>query len=167
MGVKAGAMLGGAEMTRTVLFLILGLGVAAGSGPAWADGGATLLLAQAATPDAGPAEDAAQSEAEPEAPAAAEPAVEAAPAPRRYFIQLASLKGRETAEAEWRNLVKAHPALLQGLDLTLQPVDLGERGVFHRIQVGPLPNRATARDLCWQLKAKQQDCVVVRRRAGG
>ena len=86
----------------------------------------------------------------------------AQPAPA-YFVQLASLNSSTAAEQAWDALKEAHPALLDGLRLSLQSVDLGDRGVFYRVQTGPLPNRATAKDLCWQIKAAKQDCVVIRR----
>ena len=42
----------------------------------------------------------------------------------------------------------------------LQRADLGERGIFFRMQTGPFPNRATAQDMCLQLKAAKLDCIV-------
>ena len=82
---------------------------------------------------------------------------------RAVFIQLASMPSSEAAARRWQGLLKSHPGLLGDFNLTIQPADLGDRGLYYRVQVGPLPNRATAKDLCWQLKAKQQDCIVVRR----
>lgn len=86
----------------------------------------------------------------------------AQPAPA-YFVQLASLNSPAAAKQAWDSLRTAHPALLSDMRLNLQTIDLGDRGVFYRVQTGPLPNRATAKDLCWQIKAVKQDCVVVRR----
>ena len=79
------------------------------------------------------------------------------------FIQLASLPSSEAASRRWQGLQKSHPRLLSDFHLTVEPADLGDRGLYYRVQVGPLPSQATAKDLCWQLKTKQQDCIVVRR----
>ncbi len=79
-----------------------------------------------------------------------------------YFVQLASVKSEDGARNEWVRMQRAHPDLLGDLDLTLQSADLGERGVFYRIRTGPFPNRATARDMCWQIKAAKLDCLVIR-----
>jgi cell division septation protein DedD len=79
-----------------------------------------------------------------------------------YFVQLASVKSEQGARKEWARMQRAHPDLLGDLDLTLQSADLGERGVFYRIRTGPFPNRATAQDMCWQLKAAKLGCLVVR-----
>lgn len=96
--------------------------------------------------------------------AVAAPAQPAAGAlPKGVFIQLASLSSRDAAAHKWLGLQKSHPRLLDDFRLTVEPADLGSRGWFYRVQAGPLPNRATATDLCWQFKAKQQDCIVVQR----
>ncbi len=86
-----------------------------------------------------------------------------AEAHRDVFIQLASLPSSEAASRRWQGLRKSHPHLLSDFHLTVEQADLGDRGLYYRVQVGPLPNQATAKDLCWQLKAKEQDCIVVQR----
>ena len=45
----------------------------------------------------------------------------------------------------------------------IQKADIDGKGTYFRVQAGPLPNRATADDMCAQLKAAQQDCIVVKR----
>ncbi len=80
----------------------------------------------------------------------------------RYFVQLASVKSDAGARKEWGRMQRAHPDLLGDLELSVQSADLGERGIFFRIRTGPFPNRATARDMCWQIKAAKLDCLVVR-----
>lgn len=80
-----------------------------------------------------------------------------------YFIQLASLRSSNAADEAWSDLQKGYPYHLGDMELTVQLVELGNRGVFYRVQTGPFPNRATAKDVCWQLKARKQDCVVIKR----
>ena len=79
-----------------------------------------------------------------------------------YFVQLASVKSDDSARKEWRRLQKVHPALFGDLELDLQRADLGDRGIFYRIRTGPFPNRATAQDMCAQIKAAKLDCLVTR-----
>jgi cell division septation protein DedD len=79
-----------------------------------------------------------------------------------YFVQLASVKSDDAARTEWSRMQRAHPDLLGDLDLLVQSADLGDRGVFYRIRTGPFPNRATAQDMCWQIKAAKLGCLVVR-----
>ncbi|MDH3474231.1 MAG: SPOR domain-containing protein [Rhodospirillales bacterium] len=94
---------------------------------------------------------------------------ETAPAPTAtklapgIFIQLASLTSMKEATAAWSKLQSRHAVLLSDMRLTVEPADLGSRGWYYRVQTGPFPNRATAKDMCWQLKTKQQDCIILRR----
>ncbi len=80
----------------------------------------------------------------------------------RYFVQLASVKSDAGARKEWARMQRVHPDLLGDLELSVQSADLGERGIFFRIRTGPFPNRATAQDMCWQIKAAKLGCLVVR-----
>ncbi len=79
-----------------------------------------------------------------------------------YFVQLASVKSDDGARKEWARLRKGHAELLGDLKLDVQRADLGDRGIFYRIRTGPFPNRATARDMCAQIKAAKLGCLVVR-----
>jgi len=79
-----------------------------------------------------------------------------------YFVQLASVKSDAGARKEWQRLRKAHSELFGDLSLDVQRADLGDRGIFFRIRTGPFPNKATAQDMCWQIKAAKLGCLVVR-----
>jgi cell division septation protein DedD len=79
-----------------------------------------------------------------------------------YFVQLASVKSDQSARQEWVRLQKVHAGLLDDLTLDVQRADLGDRGIFFRIRTGPFPNRATAQDMCAQIKAADLGCLVVR-----
>jgi len=102
------------------------------------------------------------------APAAAsEPAPQIAALPDAktggFVVQLAALRVKDGARPAWARLQKAHPALLGDRELAIQRVDLGDRGIFYRVQAGFFVERAGASDLCNALKARGQDCLVVKR----
>ncbi|MFQ5467851.1 MAG: SPOR domain-containing protein [Kiloniellaceae bacterium] len=81
-----------------------------------------------------------------------------------YVIQLASFKSKARAEAAWKALQRKQPNLLAGLSADIVRANLGARGIFYRLRAGPFPNRATAQDMCWQLRpTRPQDCLVRRR----
>ncbi len=86
----------------------------------------------------------------------------AAPAKGSYVVQLGSFTSTAGSEQAWARLQKAHPELLGDMSLFVQRALVNDRTYF-RVQAGPLPNRATALDMCAQLKARRQDCLVVRR----
>ncbi len=77
-------------------------------------------------------------------------------------IQIAATKDEATAQHEWDRLTKAHADLLGNLTETTVRADLGDRGIFYRVQAGPLPDAAAASKLCDQLKAVSIGCLVVR-----
>ncbi len=80
-----------------------------------------------------------------------------------YVAQLAALKSHDGARPAWGSLQKAHTALLSWRELAIQEINLGERGIFYRVQAGYFPDRASALELCTALKARGQDCFVVKR----
>ena len=86
-------------------------------------------------------------------------ASEAAGGPLR--IQIAATKDEPSARAEFARLQKAHADLLGNLSATVVKADLGEKGVFYRIQAGPIADRAQADKLCSQLKPLGIGCIVV------
>ncbi len=80
-----------------------------------------------------------------------------------FVVQLAALRAKDGARPAWARLQNAHPALLGQRELAIQKVDLGDRGIFYRIRAGFFADRAGARGLCNALKARGQDCLVVKR----
>jgi len=82
-----------------------------------------------------------------------------------FLIQLASLPSESAAQAESQRLQQKFVAALAGLTIHLQAVDLGSKGIYHRVQAGPFDNRTQARSRCAQFKAAKQDCIVVAARS--
>lgn len=80
-----------------------------------------------------------------------------------YMLQLASVTTEAAAQKEWKRLQRLHAALLDGMPLTVRPAEVSGQGTMYRLQTGPFPNRATADDFCWQLRAEKGDCLVVKR----
>ena len=79
----------------------------------------------------------------------------------RYRIQVAAVRSQEGAESAWRTLKKKHADLLAALNLTVEWVDLGAKGVFYRVQGGPLTGPA-AKKACAELHRRKAGCLVVR-----
>jgi len=117
---------------------------------------ATAGQAPAVTPAAAPA---APTVPVPATGSASQPAIQAG----AFLIQLASLTSVEAAEQTWSRLQRQHAGLLGDMAVNIQKAEIDGKGTYFRVQAGPLPNRATADDMCAQLKAAQQDCIVVKR----
>lgn len=82
---------------------------------------------------------------------------------RVYFTQLASLRTLEAAQREWQRIFEANRAALNGEQVYFEEAEIAGRGTFHRILVGPIPERDAARTLCGFLKQNDQPCVVISR----
>jgi TPR repeat protein len=105
-------------------------------------------------------------EAEAAAPASAAPATigtigQVIPGIR---IQLAAVRKASEAAPEWARLQHVLGDAVRGLSLTVEAVDLGTKGIYHRIQAGPFPDKASAAAKCAAIQAMNQACIVVVRK---
>jgi cell division septation protein DedD len=79
-----------------------------------------------------------------------------------YAVHLASYKSVERARAGWTTLQRDFPALLSDKTLAMQRVELGDRGIYHRLLAAHFNSRAQAQTFCAELKAKMQYCRVMK-----
>jgi hypothetical protein len=79
-----------------------------------------------------------------------------------YRLQLGALATEVAAKQEWLRLQKQNPDLLGKLSLTISRTDLGAKGVFYRIQAGPIADAAQAAQSCAALKSRKIGCILVK-----
>ncbi len=79
-----------------------------------------------------------------------------------FFVQVTSVRTEADAQAAWGRLQGKFGGLVASYGPDIQTVDLGERGIYHRLRVGPLDGRDAASGLCGQFKQQGQDCIVVK-----
>ncbi len=84
------------------------------------------------------------------------------PAAKAYRLQLGSVRTPGAAKAEWERLKREQSDLLGPLDLTVARADLGRRGIFYRIQAGPVADAAAAERQCNELKRRGVGCILVK-----
>jgi septal ring-binding cell division protein DamX len=111
-------------------------------------------------------------EPEPEEPAApkAEPGAEPAPGPAapqdglpeaseagRFLVQVAAFRQRKPAEK-----LKARLAL-RGLQSRVVSADLGDKGTWHRVRLGPYPGRADAERVRDRLESDGMQGMILRK----
>jgi hypothetical protein len=77
-------------------------------------------------------------------------------------VQIAAFKDEAAARRAWLRVQAAHKSELGELGLTIERISIDGKGVFHRVQGGPLDENQ-ARVVCAVLKARNQVCLVVRR----
>ncbi len=96
----------------------------------------------------------------PSAPAEPAPAQRAPQASGNFLVQVASQRSEAEALAAFRSLQNRLPQYLSGRQPDVQRADLGARGTFYRVRVGPPTSRDEANRLCASLKAAGADCIV-------
>lgn len=79
-----------------------------------------------------------------------------------YVVQVGSFKGADLAVAGWEALTKKHKLLVSNLRPDVKVVDLGDRGIYYRLRIGPFEDKASANSTCTSLKAARQDCLVTK-----
>lgn len=77
-------------------------------------------------------------------------------------LQLSSVKSETAAAREWARLQKAHPDQLAARKLSLETAEV-QGTTYYRVQTGPFSSRDAAAEVCTQLKARNQDCLVTQR----
>jgi cell division septation protein DedD len=116
---------------------------------------AELRTAEEPAPEA-PAPEATQSAATEEPAAAAVPAT----ATSGYVVQLSATGSPEEAQTTYSRLQRNYASILGNLEANIQRADLGDRGIFYRVRVGPWAQRGDAVAVCESLKAAGADCFV-------
>jgi len=66
------------------------------------------------------------------------------------------------AEQALDGLKQRFPSLLGEQRTDIQRADLGEKGTYYRVRIGPMTRRADAVRLCERLKAAGGSCFVTR-----
>ncbi len=75
---------------------------------------------------------------------------------------IASLRTEPEAKREWERQRRLYPDALSNVSPSYASVDLGGKGVYWRIYIGPPESSAEARARCAVLKEKKVDCFVAR-----
>jgi hypothetical protein len=115
--------------------------------------------------------------APPVAGSPAKPAAKAAPPPKQpapvaaaaapagkgpIQLRLASLRSPEAARDEWARLKRENSDLLGNLTAVAVRTDLGDQGIYYRIQAGSFGDAAAAEKLCGELQRRKLGCILAR-----
>ncbi len=101
-----------------------------------------------------------KSSAKPLVPLTSDPAVPNG-LQRSYMVQLASLPSVAAATTEADRLQKKYAVLLKDVEVGVQQVDLGTKGIMQRVLAGPFDSFGTAKERCAQLSSQKQTCRVI------
>jgi len=76
-------------------------------------------------------------------------------------IQLASLRSPDEARDEWARLKHENADLLGKFTAVAVRADLGDRGIWYRVEAGPVGDKAAAVKLCKALRERDLGCQLV------
>lgn len=82
---------------------------------------------------------------------------------KRYFLQLISLKSEGRVQTEWMRLQDVYADVLSALPADVVRADLGDHGIWYRLQAGPVTDFDVASAACVSLAASDQACLIVER----
>jgi cell division septation protein DedD len=115
--------------------------------------------AEAQAPKAAPARPARVAAVAP--PAAVPQVSESAGGSGNFFVQIAARNDQDAAMQAFASLQQKYAGALGNHSPSVRKVDLGEKGVWYRLLVGPVETKAEADQLCEQLKvAGMKSCFA-------
>jgi hypothetical protein len=94
--------------------------------------------------------------------AAATPAATSRPAPAAasgVVLQIGSYKSEAEARQSWQVFKSEHEAAAD-YEPDVKEVDLGEKGTWYRLRMGPFPDKKSALETCRKLKADGASCLL-------
>ena len=83
-----------------------------------------------------------------------------APGNGQQWLQVGSHKDEATGLANWEKLRGQSGGILGTAQHRIVRADLGPKGIYYRLQVGPFASAGEAMQLCQQLKARSFDCFL-------
>jgi hypothetical protein len=96
------------------------------------------------------------------APDEAAPKAAAPKTPSSFVVQVGSKQNQTEALATFADMQQKYPTLLSSYRPMVQKADLGAKGVWYRLRIGPIADKTSASKLCTQLKSQGlSDCLVM------
>lgn len=78
-----------------------------------------------------------------------------------HVVQVGAFRSDAEARNQWDRITnKLGASVVGNKSIDIESADLGARGVYHRLRVGPFANADLAKRYCDGLKANGQDCLV-------
>jgi cell division protein FtsN len=90
-------------------------------------------------------------------PATARPAASGS-----YIVQVGSYPNDAAAASAWQSIKGKNTTLLATYKPDVVKADLGPKGTWYRLRVGPFDSKESASDLCNKLQANGQACLVAK-----
>jgi hypothetical protein len=80
----------------------------------------------------------------------------------RLRLQLGAMHSESEARGAWERLKHKNTDLLGNLSAVAVRADLGGKGVYYRIETGPISDPASADRVCGELRQRHLACMIIR-----
>ena len=77
-----------------------------------------------------------------------------------HLVQVGAFRSEDEANGVWDRLTARLGTFTAGKTTDIERADLGDRGVYYRLRIGPFASRDAAVEYCEGLKERSQDCLV-------
>lgn len=77
-----------------------------------------------------------------------------------HLVQVGAFRSEEEASGMWNRMTAKLGDYLNGKAPDIERADLGDKGVYHRLRIGPFASSDAAKTYCEGLKSRGQDCLV-------
>jgi len=113
-------------------------------------------------PPAAPAPDPAPAVSAPPPQSAAVPTPAPGNRTNGYRLQIGAVKTPEIAKQELDRIKRQNGDIVGSLPVSVDRADLGQRGVFYRLHIGPITDASQAERLCAQLRQRGVGCILAK-----
>lgn len=79
-----------------------------------------------------------------------------------YLMQILSSKSQSGVAATWQKIKTNHGDIVNGLKSNIVKADLGDKGIYYRLRLGPVQTGDEAKNICAKLKKRDVGCFIVR-----
>lgn len=77
-----------------------------------------------------------------------------------HLVQIGAFKSEAEADGQWSKLEGKLGSFLEGKSNDIERADLGAKGVFYRLRIGPFASADDAKTYCVGLKERGTDCLI-------
>jgi cell division septation protein DedD len=77
-----------------------------------------------------------------------------------HVVQVGAFRSDDEAMAQWARMQTKLGDYVSGKGPDVERADLGDRGVYHRLRIGPFSSADDAKTYCAGLKERGQDCLI-------
>lgn len=77
-----------------------------------------------------------------------------------HLVQIGAFRSQDEADGQWSKLQGKLGSYLDGKSNDVERADVGDKGVFYRLRIGPFATADEAKTYCAGLKERGTDCLI-------